>query len=62
MEMRKKHNSLEIADKYGRLLALFQNHTEVMVRGSLKMHKPPRPNEWKRESSSHTCIDLRTGF
>lgn len=60
--MRKKHSSLEIADKYSRLFALFQNHTKVMVRGSLKMHKSLRPNEWKRESSSHACIDLRTGF
>lgn len=36
MEIRKKISSLEIADKYGRLIALFQNHTKMMVKEPLK--------------------------
>lgn len=40
-------SSLEMADKFGRLNACFQNHTNMMVKESLKMHKPQRQNEWK---------------
>lgn len=33
-------SSLEFADKFGRLNACFQNHTKMMAKESLNMHKP----------------------